>query len=123
VGVDEGHVRRRHAIVPRNVREPSKEVSLPRHGDVDRPHRLASTRQSSQHRSVLQTESHLADGEVERVCLWSPPVHERGDQRGVVVELRQPLRSGTSARSLSPSTNHATGRSPATHSLKKYEFT
>jgi hypothetical protein len=57
VGVDEGHVRRRRAIVPRNVREPSKEVSLPRRGDVDRPHRLASTRQSSQHRGILQTES------------------------------------------------------------------
>jgi hypothetical protein len=23
---------------------------------------------------------------VERVCLWSPSVHERGDQRGVVAE-------------------------------------
>jgi hypothetical protein len=86
VGVDEWQVRRRRAIVPRNVREPSKEISLPRRGDVDRPHRLASTRQSSQHRSVLQTESHLADGEVERLRLWSPPVHERGDQRGVEVE-------------------------------------
>jgi hypothetical protein len=31
---------------------------------------------------------------VERVHLWSPPVHEHGDQRGVVVELRQPLRPG-----------------------------
>jgi hypothetical protein len=31
---------------------------------------------------------------VERVCLWSPPVHERGDQRGVVAEPRQPLRLG-----------------------------
>jgi hypothetical protein len=58
------------------------------------PHRLASTRQSSQHRGVLQTEHHLADGEVERVCPWSPPVHERGDQRGVVAETRQPLRPG-----------------------------
>jgi hypothetical protein len=29
---------------------------------------------------------------VERVRLWSPPIHERGDQRGVVVEPRQPLR-------------------------------
>jgi hypothetical protein len=94
VSVDEGQVWRRRATVPRNVREPSKEVSLPRRGDVDRPHRLASTRQSSQHRSVLQTESHLADGEVERVRLWSSPVHERGDQRGVVVEPRQPLRPG-----------------------------
>jgi hypothetical protein len=28
---------------------------------------------------------------VEHVCLWSPPVHEHGEQRGVVVELRQPL--------------------------------
>jgi hypothetical protein len=37
VGVGEGHVRRWHAIVPRNVREPSKEVTLPRRGDVDRP--------------------------------------------------------------------------------------
>jgi hypothetical protein len=53
VGVDEGHVRRRRAIVLRNVREPSKEVSLSRCGDVDRPHRLPSTRQSSQHRGVL----------------------------------------------------------------------
>jgi hypothetical protein len=69
VGVGEGHVRRRRVIVARNVREPSKEVSMPRRGDVDRPHRLASTRQSSQHRGVLQTESHLADREVERVCL------------------------------------------------------
>jgi hypothetical protein len=33
-------------------------------------------------------------GEVERVCLWSPPVHERGNQRGVVAEPRQPLRLG-----------------------------
>jgi hypothetical protein len=72
----------------------SKEVSLPRRGDVDRPHRLASTWQSSQHRGVLQTESHLADGEVERVHLWSPPVHERGDQRGVEVEPRKLLRPG-----------------------------
>jgi hypothetical protein len=31
---------------------------------------------------------------VERVCLWSPPVHECGDQRGVIVEPRQPLRLG-----------------------------
>jgi hypothetical protein len=43
---------------------------------------------------VLQTESHLADGEVEHVCLWSPPVHERGDQRGIVAEPRQPLCPG-----------------------------
>jgi hypothetical protein len=28
VGVGEGHVRRRRVIVPRNVREPSKEVSV-----------------------------------------------------------------------------------------------
>jgi hypothetical protein len=94
VGVDEGQVQRRHAIVLRNVRKPSKEVSLPRRGDVDRPHRLANTRQSSQHRGVLQIGSHLTDGKVERVRLWSPPVHERGDQRGVKVEPRQPLRPG-----------------------------
>jgi hypothetical protein len=94
VGVDEGHVRRRRTIVPRNVREPSKEVSLPRRGDVDGPHRLPSTWQSSQNSGVLQTESHLAYGEVERVHLWSPPVHERGDQWGVVVEPCQPLRPG-----------------------------
>jgi hypothetical protein len=31
---------------------------------------------------------------VERVGLWSPPVHERGDQWGVIVEPRQPLRLG-----------------------------
>jgi hypothetical protein len=31
---------------------------------------------------------------VERVHLWSPPVHERADQRGVVAEPRQPLRPG-----------------------------
>jgi hypothetical protein len=31
---------------------------------------------------------------VERVRLWSPPVHERGDQQGVEVEPRQPLRLG-----------------------------
>jgi hypothetical protein len=62
VGVGEGHVRQRRAIVPRNVREPSKEVGVPRRGDVDRHHRLASTRQSSQHCDVLQTERHLADG-------------------------------------------------------------
>jgi hypothetical protein len=31
---------------------------------------------------------------VERVRLWSPLVHERGDQRGVIVEPRQPLRPG-----------------------------
>jgi hypothetical protein len=79
VGVSEGHVRRWRMIIPRNVREPSKEVSMPRRGDVDRPHHLASTWQSSQHRGVLQTERHLADREVECVCLWSPPVHERGD--------------------------------------------
>jgi hypothetical protein len=42
VSVGEGHVRRRRVIVPRNVREPSKEVSVPRRGDVDRPHRLAA---------------------------------------------------------------------------------
>jgi hypothetical protein len=36
VGVGEGHVRRRHVIVLRNVREPSKEVSVPRAG-MDRP--------------------------------------------------------------------------------------
>jgi hypothetical protein len=70
LGVGEGHVRRWRAIVPRNVREPSKEVSVPRHRDVDRPLRLASTRQSSQHRGVLQTERHLTDGEVECVRLW-----------------------------------------------------
>jgi hypothetical protein len=57
--------------------------------------------------------------EVECVCLWSPPVHERGDQQGVVVEPWQLLHRGTSARSLSPSTNRATGRSPTTRSLKK----
>jgi hypothetical protein len=68
VGVDEGHVRHRRAIVPRNVREPNKEVSLPRRGDVDQPHRLPSTRQSSQHRDVLQTQSHLADREW-NVCI------------------------------------------------------
>jgi hypothetical protein len=68
---------------------------------------------------IVQTESHLASGEVERVRLWSPPVHERGDQRSVEVEPRQPLRPGTSARSLSPSTNRATGSSPAARSLKK----
>jgi hypothetical protein len=43
VGVDEGHVRRRRTIVPRNVREPSKEVSLPRHGDVDGPHNIEAS--------------------------------------------------------------------------------
>jgi hypothetical protein len=94
MGVGEGHVRRWRAIVPRNVWEPSKELSVPRRGDVDRPHCLASTRQSSQHRGVLQIEHHLADREVERMCLWSPPVHERGDQRGVLAEPRQLLRSG-----------------------------
>jgi hypothetical protein len=31
---------------------------------------------------------------VEHVHLWSPPVHERGDQRGVEVEPHQPLRPG-----------------------------
>jgi hypothetical protein len=43
VGVGEGHIWRWRAIVPSNIREPSKEVSVPRRGDVDRPHRLAST--------------------------------------------------------------------------------
>jgi hypothetical protein len=94
VGVDAGQVQCRRVIVPRNVRKPSKEVSLPRREDVDRPHRLPSTWQSSQCRSVLQTQSHLADGEVERVRLWSPPVHERGDQWGIEVEPCQPLRPG-----------------------------
>jgi hypothetical protein len=46
VGVGEGHVRRRRTIVSRNVHEPSKEVSVPLCGDVDRPHHLASIRQS-----------------------------------------------------------------------------
>jgi hypothetical protein len=73
---------------------------------------------SSQHRSVLQTERHLADGEVEHVCLWSPPIHECGNERGVIAEPRQPLRRRTSARSMSPSTNRATGKSPAARSLK-----
>jgi hypothetical protein len=41
---------------------------------------------------------------VEHVCLWSPPVHERGDQRGVEVESRQPLRPGT----MLPYTLHGT---------------
>jgi hypothetical protein len=72
VGVDEGHVRRPLVIVPRNVRKPSKEVSLPRRGDVDRLHHLASTRLSSQHRGVLHTESHLANREVERVRATGP---------------------------------------------------
>jgi hypothetical protein len=49
---------------------------------------------SPEYRGVLQTKSHLADGEVEHVRLQSPPVHERGDQRGVIVEPRQPLRPG-----------------------------
>jgi hypothetical protein len=31
---------------------------------------------------------------VERVCLWSASVHERGDQRGFVAEPRCPLRPG-----------------------------
>jgi hypothetical protein len=31
---------------------------------------------------------------VERVRLWLPPVHECGDQQGVEVEPRQPLRPG-----------------------------
>jgi hypothetical protein len=31
---------------------------------------------------------------VERVRLWLPPVHERGDQRGVEVKPRQPLCPG-----------------------------
>jgi hypothetical protein len=31
---------------------------------------------------------------VERVHLWPPPVHERGDQQAVEVEPRQPLRPG-----------------------------
>jgi hypothetical protein len=31
---------------------------------------------------------------VERVRLWSPPIHERGDERGVEVEPCQPLRPG-----------------------------
>jgi hypothetical protein len=92
VGVSEGHVRCRSAIVPRNVCEPSKKVSVPRRRAVDRPHRLANTRQSSQHRGILQTESHLADREVEHVCLWPSTVHEHGDQRGVVAEPRQSLR-------------------------------
>jgi hypothetical protein len=83
VGVGEGH-----------VREPSKKVSVPCCGDVDRPHRLASTRQSSQHHGVIQTERHLAGEEVERVCLWSPPVHKRSDQWGVVAEPCQLLRPG-----------------------------
>jgi hypothetical protein len=37
VGVGKGHVRRRRVIVPRNVREPSNKVNVPRRGDVDRP--------------------------------------------------------------------------------------
>jgi hypothetical protein len=69
VGVGEGYVQGWRAIAPRNVREPSKEVGVPCRGDVDRPYRLASTRQSSQHRDVLQTERHLAEGEVECVSL------------------------------------------------------
>jgi hypothetical protein len=28
------------------------------------------------------------------VCFWSPPVHERGDQRGVLAKPRQLLRPG-----------------------------
>jgi hypothetical protein len=57
VGVGEGHVRRRRAIVPRNVREPSKEVSVPRRGVVDRPHRLTSTRHLPTSRRPLDWES------------------------------------------------------------------
>jgi hypothetical protein len=62
MGVAKGHVRLRCEIVPRNICEPSQEVGVPRRGDVDCPHRLASTRQSSQHRGVLQTERHHTTG-------------------------------------------------------------
>jgi hypothetical protein len=33
---------------------------------------------------------------VERVRLWSPPVHERGDQQGIEVEPRQTAPLGES---------------------------
>jgi hypothetical protein len=59
VGAGEGHIKHWRAIVPRNVRELSKEVSVPRPRDVNRPHRRTSTQQSSQHRGVLQTKRHL----------------------------------------------------------------
>jgi hypothetical protein len=50
---------------------------------------------------------------VERVRLWSISGASK---------LNRVNRSarGTSARSLSPSTNRVTGRSPAVHSLQKY---
>jgi hypothetical protein len=64
VGVGERHMRLRRTIIPRNVRELSKEVGVPRCGVVNRPHRLASTRESSQKYDILQTERHLADGKL-----------------------------------------------------------
>jgi hypothetical protein len=55
---------------------------------------IASPAHDSPPNIAASPSRHLANGEVERVCLWSSPVHERGDQRGVVAEPRQPLHPG-----------------------------
>jgi hypothetical protein len=89
-------VRLRRAIVPRNIREPSKKVLSPCVGDVDGPHRETCTRKAEQHHHVLRTHRrthrHLADSQVERVRLWLPPVQKRYDHRGVILESCHALR-------------------------------
>jgi hypothetical protein len=93
VGVGEGHVRRWRAIVARNVREPSKEIGVPRRGDVDRPH-ASPAHGSPPNIAASSRLSVISPTGKWNVCLWSPPVHERGNQRGIVAEPRQPLRPG-----------------------------
>jgi hypothetical protein len=75
-----------HAIVPRNVCEPSEGLRTPISGDVRGPQRLALTRKAHQQRRVLKGHCHLADGEVERVGLRPPVVQKRAEEGEVVLE-------------------------------------
>jgi hypothetical protein len=70
VSVRELLVRGGGTIVPRDVREPSKELNTPVVGrDVYNPHRLALIKKAHQQGRVLNSQRQLANSEVERVGL------------------------------------------------------
>jgi hypothetical protein len=84
VSIRELLVRGGGAILPRNVRESSKELSNTLVGDVHSSQRLARTRKSHQQGRVLKSHRHLADGKVEHVRL-RPPVIQKCAEKGVVI--------------------------------------
>jgi hypothetical protein len=90
VSIRELLVRGGGAIVPRNAREWSEELCMPPIRDVRSPQRLTLTRKAHQHRRVLESHCHLADGEVERVGLQPLVVQKRVEEGEVLLEAILP---------------------------------